>query len=138
MGFKKINYQQQGVALIFAVSIALVLIIMAYLLFALSHTALILGKSRKEHLQNKISMHQAFKDVAVNQVFVYNQNIVPPANSGSVFLSSGSSYTFEVTNSHIQNTSNQRFGSFIVPENGYTMRTIDYYLGMSLDRFQKI
>lgn len=137
MDLKKIKYHQKGTALIFAVSVALVLLTMGYLIFALSHTALTLGKSRRDHLQNKISMHQAFKNASVNQAFLYNQNIVPAANSGSIQLSSGSTYNFEVTNNHIQSAGNQRFGSFIVPENGYTMRTIDYYLGMSLDRFQK-
>ncbi|WP_150466772.1 hypothetical protein [Francisella sp. SYW-9] len=137
MRLRKTNHNQQGMALILAISIALVLIMMGYLIFALSHTALSLGKSRKDHLQNKIAVHQAFRNASVNQAFLYNQNTIPSANSGSVLFNSGSSYTFEVTNNHIQSTDNQRFGSFIVPENGYTMRTIDYYLRISYDKFSK-
>ncbi|QIW09455.1 hypothetical protein [Francisella sp. LA112445] len=130
MNLRKHN-QQQGVALVLAIIIALILFLMGFMLFALSNSLLRLDKGRRSHLQNQVTVHQAFRNVSVNQAFVYNQNTVPALNSGSVELVPDEPYTFEITNNHIDNGSNQRFTSFIMPESGYTMRTIDYYLDLT-------
>ncbi|API86161.1 hypothetical protein [Francisella uliginis] len=136
MSLKKYNHHQQGVALIFAIVIAIVLFLMGFMLFALSGSLLRLDKSRKNYLENRISVHQMFRDAVANNSFQYTQNIVPGVSSGSSNFTSGT-YDFEITNNHIDDNANQRFNSFIVPENGYTMRTIDYYLSLNSGNNQR-
>ncbi|MED7787652.1 hypothetical protein [Francisella sp. 19X1-34] len=135
MNLRKHN-QQQGAALVLAIVIAVVLFLMAFMLFALSSSSLKLVQGQRNLLDNKVSTHQMFRNAIVNNSFEYTQNIVPGINSGSSSFANGT-YNFEIRNNHIDDSSNQRFNSFIVPESGYTMRTIDYYLTLAADNSQK-
>lgn len=109
---------------------------MGFTLFALSGSLLKLDKGRRSYLENQVSVHQMFRNAVTNKSFQYTQNIVPGIDSGSSNFTNGT-YEFEIRNNHMDDNANQRFNSFIVPENGYTMRTIDYYLSLNSGNNQR-
>ncbi|API86159.1 hypothetical protein [Francisella uliginis] len=118
-----------GVALVFAVSVAIVFMVMGFLLFALVRSDLFIQKSEKQNLEKKIQVQQAFKNGVISgSQFVYNENIIPSGSTESKTLSNNTQYIVEISNSDSSSGST----SFIIPESGYTMRTRGYYVKMSL------
>ncbi|MEY8714302.1 hypothetical protein AB9G26_03340 [Francisella philomiragia] len=133
---------QKGVALIFALAISVIILLMTFLLFALSHSNLTLIKHQKKKLENDASLQEVFDSNILSSSnssdFNYDTNTLPLSNTTeNLALSDGVQYSLEKSNSSINNSQNTRFDSFIEPENGYTMRVIDYYVKMSLENNEK-
>ncbi|MED7787654.1 carbohydrate-binding protein [Francisella sp. 19X1-34] len=129
MSLRKRKYND-GVALVFAISVAAVLMIMGFLLFALVRSDLFIQKSEKQNLEKRIQIQQAFKaGVASGSQFVYNENTIPSGSTESKSLNgSNAQYTVEISNSDASSGSS----AFVIPEGNYTMRTREYYVNMTL------
>ncbi|MED7819871.1 MULTISPECIES: hypothetical protein [unclassified Francisella] len=134
MNLKRRNYNS-GVALVFAISVAIVFVVMGFLLFALVRSNFFIQKSQNQILEKKIHIQQVFKGSIVSgSQFFYNQNTIP-SGSGvpEVKTFNNIQYSVKITNSDSSSGSI----SFMMPESGYTMRTRDYYVTMGLDNSEK-
>ncbi|WP_192577250.1 hypothetical protein [Francisella sp. LA112445] len=133
MNLRRKKYDS-GVALVFAISIAIVFIVMGFLLFALVRSDLFIQKAEKKNLEKKIQIQQAFKaSVVSGSQFVYNKNTIPSGSTESKTLSNEVGYTLEISNSDLASGSS----AFVITDGSYTMRTREYYVKMALAKRTK-
>ncbi|API87621.1 hypothetical protein [Francisella uliginis] len=113
----KIRNNDNGTALVLAIVIAIIFLSMGYLVYSLTSYNLLLAQQENQSLQDRIAFHQQFVSTVSGSTLTYNSNI-PPSGSTAI------------PNNHTTGAENARFDSFIIPEPGTAMRTIDYYMNV--------
>ena len=128
---------QKGVALVFVLLIVVIMMLMAYSLFALSHTHTLIAVNQKKIIGKQISFQKAVKQTIKNIDLSYISNKSIPELETTETLPEGTSFDVTISNSMIQKSSNKRFDSFVIPENSYTMRSIEHYINVTLGNNSK-